>query len=140
MMINYSFFPILSINEDVPTSYKPIFTDHSPIHAVDVYLMLLRVCCYCCPPLSPFQSASFIEWGPVNGCIRHYISEPLNPQIQSLQGMCVYLHLCLRPSVYMCVDMYSGYVSMWTCSRRVCVMTLFLHVSLFKGLQDVTWG
>ena len=103
MMINYSFFPILSINEDVPTSYKPIFTDHSPIHAVDVYLMLLCLCCYCCPPLSPFQSASFMEWGPANGCIRHYITEPLNSQIQSLQGMCVYLHLCVRVRLCTCV-------------------------------------
>ena len=53
--------------------------------------------------------------------------------------MRVFAFVCARPSVYMCVDMYSGYVSMWTCSRHACVMTLFLLVSLF-WLQEVRAG
>ena len=52
MMITTSFFPILSINEDVPTSYKPFCTDHShsPHSRCTVYLLLL--------PLS-FSSLTF---------------------------------------------------------------------------------
>ena len=49
--------------------------------------------------------------------------------------VCVFAFVCTRPSVYMCVHMYSGYVSMWTCSRRACVMTLFLQVNLLRGCR-----
>ena len=51
-MITTSFFPILSINEDVPTSYKPFCTDHShsPHSRCTLILLLL--------PLS-FSSLTF---------------------------------------------------------------------------------
>ena len=100
MMITTSFFPILSINEDVPTSYKPFCTDHShsPHSRCTLSLLLLP------SSLSPLSLSKYFINGPLDDSIQHCKLGETTSNIRSVfAGMCMYVCVCVCVCVYVCV-------------------------------------